>query len=117
MAEQIPRKDELQERAADGLPVTTSEVSNLAQAESELTGRGPIKGGVAATAQSVKDRQQNYIETAGDVARKPAEDISKADAAAVQSAEVCRYTIAISISAGRIWLDECLNFFFPLRKS
>jgi hypothetical protein len=88
MAPEIPRKDELQERAVDGHPVTKSEVSAIAQEESDLTGRGPIKGGVAATAQSVQAKQQNYVEAAGDVSRKPTEEITKEDAAEVQKAEV-----------------------------
>lgn len=88
MADQLPPKDELQERAADGHPITKDAVSDIASKESELTGGGPIKGGAAATAQSVHDKQQNYVQAAGDAARKPTEEITKADAAAVQSAEV-----------------------------
>ena len=88
MDTEIPRREEMEERATHGHPVTQAEASHIASEESDLTGRGPIKGGVAATAQSVHDRQQNYVETAGDVARKPAEEITKEDAAKVQKAEV-----------------------------
>ena len=38
--------------------VTQTEASAVASAESHITGRGPIKGGPAATAQSVHDRQR-----------------------------------------------------------
>lgn len=89
MSHEIPRKDELQERATDGHPMTKDEVSSIAQEETDLTGRGPIKGGAAATAQSIQARQQNYVEAAGDVSRKPTEQITKEDAAEVQKAEVC----------------------------
>ncbi|KAG9254590.1 uncharacterized protein F5Z01DRAFT_80885 [Emericellopsis atlantica] len=87
MSGQLPDKDIIQDRAVHGLPVTNDEVSHIASAESELTGTGPIKGGKAATAQSVHDKQQNFLEKAGDVARKPAEQITKEDAAEVQKAE------------------------------
>lgn len=88
MAPEFPRKDELQERAVDGHPVTKTEVSSIAQEETDLTGRGPIKGGATSTAQSVQAKQQNYVEAAGDVSRKPMENITKEDAAEVQKAEV-----------------------------
>lgn len=90
MSGQLPDKDMIQDRAVHGLPVTNEEVSNIATAESELTGTGPIKGGKAATAQSVHDKQQKFLEKAGDVARKPVDQITKADAAEVQKAEVSR---------------------------
>lgn len=88
MEGEIPRKDELQDRAAHGHPLTKSEVSEIASAESDITGGGPIKGGAAATAQSVHDKQQNYVEKAGDVSRKPAEEITKEDVSEVMKAEV-----------------------------
>ncbi|RSL97998.1 hypothetical protein CDV31_012795 [Fusarium ambrosium] len=83
----IPQKDELQARAMEGHPITQSEASTIAANESDMTGRGPIKGGTAATAQSIYDRQQNFLEKAGDIARKPIDEITKKDAAEVQSAE------------------------------
>ncbi|KAK1991431.1 hypothetical protein LX36DRAFT_753600 [Colletotrichum falcatum] len=78
MEPQLPGKNEIREQA---------EASALAAAETDVTGFGPIKGGTAATAQSARDRRQNFIAAAGDVARKPARDITMEDAAAVQSAE------------------------------
>jgi hypothetical protein len=53
-----------------------------------MTGRGPIKGGPAATAQSQHDRQQNFFAVAGEVGRKPPEQVTKEDAAKVQHFEV-----------------------------
>ncbi|KAM0420255.1 hypothetical protein ACHAPT_011913 [Fusarium lateritium] len=83
----IPQKDELKARAVDGRPITQSEASTIAANESDMTGGGPIKGGAAATAQSLHDRQQNFLEKAGDIARKPIDEVSKKDAAEVQKAE------------------------------
>lgn len=88
MTSLLPNKDELREQAVEGRPITQTEASTIASAESELTGLGPIKGGSAATAQSLHDKQQNFVAKAGDVARKPANEITKEDAAQVQSAEV-----------------------------
>ncbi|KAL6865990.1 hypothetical protein ACO1O0_002090 [Amphichorda felina] len=83
MEGQLPDKNALKDRAANGHPITRAEVSHIASEESDLTGMGPIKSGSAATAQSIRDRQQNYVEMAGDVARKPAGEITKEDAAHV----------------------------------
>lgn len=83
----IPQKDKLQARAMEGHPITQSEASTIAANESDMTGRGPIKGGAAVTAQSIHNRQQNFLEKAGDIARKPVGEITKKDAAEVQSAE------------------------------
>lgn len=85
----IPPKNELQARAVDGLPITQNEAATIAAAESDMTGQGPIKGGAAATAQSIHDKQQNFLQKAGEVARKPAGEVTKEDAADVQRAEVC----------------------------
>ncbi|RYP40979.1 hypothetical protein DL767_001295 [Monosporascus sp. MG133] len=87
MEPNVPSKTELQIQANEGRPVTQAEASAIASAESTITERGPIKGGAAATAQSLHDRQQNFLEKAGDVARKPANEITKEDAAQVQKAE------------------------------
>ncbi|OLN85469.1 hypothetical protein CCHL11_08064 [Colletotrichum chlorophyti] len=84
---QLPNKNEIREQAAYGEPITQTEASTLASAETDITGFGPIKGGTAATAQSLHDKQQNFIEKAGEVARKPAQEVTKEDAAEVQSAE------------------------------
>ncbi|TEA15680.1 hypothetical protein C8034_v002298 [Colletotrichum sidae] len=87
MNAQLPPKEEIREQAVEGRPITQAEASNLASAESEATGFGPIKGGSAATAQSMHDKQQNFVAKAGEVARKPADQVTKEDAAQVQSAE------------------------------
>ncbi|KAJ0164904.1 hypothetical protein CTA2_12926 [Colletotrichum tanaceti] len=84
---QLPNKNEIREQAAEGEPITQTQASALASAETDLTGFGPIKGGTAATAQSTHDKQQNFIAKTGDVARKPAQKITREDAAAIQSAE------------------------------
>ena len=85
---EIPSKVELDAQAHEGQPITQAEASDIAASESLITERGPIKGGAAATAQSLHDRQQNFLEKAGEVARKPADEVTKEDAAAVQRAEV-----------------------------
>lgn len=85
----LPTKTELHQQAAEGRPITQAEASEIATTESDLTdGGGPIKGGSAATAQSLHDMQQKFLEVAGEVARKPADEVTKDDAAKVQSAEV-----------------------------
>ncbi|WYZ39767.1 hypothetical protein EsH8_IV_000108 [Colletotrichum jinshuiense] len=83
----LPNKNEIREQAAEGEPITQTKASTLASAETDLTGFGPIKGGTAATAQSIHDKQQNFIATAGEVARKPAQEVTREDAAQVQKAE------------------------------
>ncbi|KAK4221522.1 hypothetical protein QBC38DRAFT_125498 [Podospora fimiseda] len=83
----LPNKDLLIAEAASGKPITQSAATAIAAAESDITGRGPIKGGPAATAQSIHDRQENLLVMAGDVARKPTNEITKEDAAKVQRAE------------------------------
>ncbi|KAI1762419.1 hypothetical protein GGR53DRAFT_468301 [Hypoxylon sp. FL1150] len=83
----LPSKEELHQRAVEGHPITQSEASKIAAAESDITGGGPIKGGPASAAQSQHDKQQNFFAKAGDVARKPPGEVTKEDAAQVQSAE------------------------------
>ncbi|KAK4238275.1 hypothetical protein C8A03DRAFT_15254 [Achaetomium macrosporum] len=87
MESELPAKEQLAVRATEGLPITQSEASAIAAAESDMTGRGPIKGGPAAAAQSQHDRQQNFFAVAGEVARKPPEQVTKEDAAKVQHFE------------------------------
>lgn len=84
----LPPKELLIAEAADGKPITQPAVSAIAAAESDMTGRGPIKGGPAATAQAIHDRQENFLAMAGDVARKPPQEVTKEDAAKVQRFEV-----------------------------
>ncbi|QPC73369.1 hypothetical protein HYE68_004121 [Fusarium pseudograminearum] len=66
----LPTKDDIKAQAVDGRPITQTEAAVIASEESSLTGGGPIKGGAAATAQSMHDRQKNFLEKAGDVVRK-----------------------------------------------
>ncbi|KAF4338742.1 seed maturation pm25 [Fusarium beomiforme] len=83
----FPTKDDIKAQAVDGRPITQAEASALASEESSLTGSGPIKGGAAATAQSLHDKQQNFLAKAGEVVRKPVNEVTKEDAAEVQRAE------------------------------
>ncbi|KAI2778255.1 hypothetical protein F4815DRAFT_447619 [Daldinia loculata] len=71
----------MHQRAVEGHPITQAEASQLAAAETDITGFGPIKGGPAAIAQSEHDRQQNFIAKASEIARKPVNQIIKEDAA------------------------------------
>ncbi|KAK4099505.1 hypothetical protein N658DRAFT_508547 [Parathielavia hyrcaniae] len=87
MESELPPKERLVAESTEGHPITQAKASSIAQAEHDMTGRGPIKGGTAATAQSLHDRQHNFFEVAGDVARKPSEKVTKEDAAKVQHFE------------------------------
>jgi hypothetical protein len=88
MASGLPTKDQLHQQVVDGRPITKSEVTDIAHAESERSDAGPVKGGSAATAQSLYDKQQNVVEKAGEVTRKCPGEITKQDAAEVQRADV-----------------------------
>ncbi|KAI0170265.1 hypothetical protein BJ166DRAFT_515533 [Pestalotiopsis sp. NC0098] len=87
MASDLPTKDQLHQQAVDGRPITDAEVSAIAHAEFERSDAGPIKGGSAATAQNLHDKQQDFLEKAGEVARKYPGEVTKGDAAEVQRAE------------------------------
>ncbi|KAJ4288286.1 hypothetical protein N0V88_007478 [Collariella sp. IMI 366227] len=87
MESELPHQEQLAAQAEDGRPITQSEASAIAHAESDMTRRGPIRGGPAATAQSLHDRQQNFLEVAGKVARKKAEEVTREDARRVQHFE------------------------------
>lgn len=88
MDSELPAKEQLAAQAEQGPPITQSEASAIAAAESDMTGRGPIRGGPAATAQSLHDREENFLAVAGEIARKPADQVTKEDAARVQHLEV-----------------------------
>ncbi|KAL9571750.1 hypothetical protein ACKAV7_004074 [Fusarium commune] len=83
----LPTKDDIRSQAVDGRPITQAEASAIASEESSLTGSGPINGGAAATAQSLHDKQQNFLEKAGEVVRKPPTEVTKEDAAELQRVE------------------------------
>jgi len=57
MESQLPTKQEVIAQATER-PITQAEASDLTSTESNLTGRGPVKGGPAATAQSLRDQQR-----------------------------------------------------------
>lgn len=110
MNSELPTKDELMARTADELPITQDEASKIAAAESDMTGRGPIKGGPAAIAQSLHDKQQNFLAKASEVAHKSADEITKEDAAEVQRSEVgrlqawhcCLLTFKVTLTIGGV---------------
>lgn len=112
MADGALPKDELKTRAVEGAPLSQEEVSAIESEETNRTGFGPVKGGPAATAQSIHDKQQTFFQKAGDLARKPVGEITKGDAADVQKAEV-RYLVSKAIS-GRESLRE-LTYFYSHR--
>ncbi|KAL1873177.1 hypothetical protein Daus18300_003996 [Diaporthe australafricana] len=87
MADTTLPKDELKTRAVEGAPLSQGEVSAIESEETNRTGFGPVKGGPAATAQSIHDKQQAFFRKAGDLARKPVGEITREDAAEVQKAE------------------------------
>lgn len=87
MDSELPSKEQLVAPAVDCRPITQSAAATIAATESDMTGRGPIKGGPAAPAQSLHDRQENFLAVADDVARKNAEEITTEDAAKVQRFE------------------------------
>ncbi|KAK3297296.1 uncharacterized protein B0H64DRAFT_440772 [Chaetomium fimeti] len=87
MESELPPKEQLAAQATAGRPITQPEASAIAHDEFDMTRRGPIKGGPAATAQSLHDRQQNFFEVAGDVARKPSGEVTQEDAKKVRHFE------------------------------
>lgn len=110
MTFEIPSVSELKHAAETGQRITPADVSTISQAESELTGRGPVRGGPAgnltrdhssyyasaykklivdvATAQSIAMRQMNFDTKVDEVSRKPSIDITQRDAREMQSTEV-----------------------------
>jgi hypothetical protein len=95
----VPSKDELLERVENGRPLTQAEVSSWAHQEAEQNdGNGVPKGGLASLANSLLENQQKMFEAAGEVARKAVEEITKEDAAMVQSAEVYSTNVLPSLS-------------------
>ncbi|OQE26655.1 hypothetical protein PENSTE_c005G02751 [Penicillium steckii] len=87
MTFEIPSVSELKHAAETGQRITPADVSTISQAESELTGRGPVRGGPAATAQSIAMRQMNFDTKVDEVSRKPSIDITQRDAREMQSTE------------------------------
>jgi hypothetical protein len=89
MERNIPSKDQLRNRAAQGHIITQEEVAAIQAAEADLTGFGAVKGGSAATAQSLHAKQQNFLAAANDVLRKPIQELTAEDASKLRKAEVC----------------------------
>lgn len=87
MTFEIPSVSELKHAAETGQRITPADVSTISQAESELTGRGPVRGGPAATAQSIAMRQMNFDSKLDEVSRKPSVQITQQDAREMQSSE------------------------------
>ncbi len=102
MESELPTKTSLESQAASGRPITQAEATAIAHAESDMTRRGSIKGGTAATAQALHDRQQNFYEVAGEVARKPSEEVTREDAARVQRFEVS-YVLPVQLFGWFCW--------------
>lgn len=88
MADGTLPKDELKTRAVEGAPLSQEEVSAIESEETSRTGFGPVKGGPAATAQSIQDKQQTFFRKAGDLASKPVSELTREDAAEVQKPEL-----------------------------
>ncbi|QQK47456.1 Seed maturation protein [Penicillium digitatum] len=87
MSFDIPTVAEIQLAAERGQRITQEDVSAISQAESALTGRGPSRGGPAATAQSLSMRQMNFENKVAEVSRKPSSAISLDDAEEIQATE------------------------------
>jgi len=88
MDSELPDIEQLQAQVEEGYPITQAEASAIAHNESDMTHRGPIKGGRAAIAQGLHDRRENFLRVAGEVARKPSDQITKEDAVRIQHFEV-----------------------------
>ncbi|EAW14387.1 uncharacterized protein ACLA_074240 [Aspergillus clavatus NRRL 1] len=100
MSFDLPSVDEIKRSAEVGQRITPEDVSVIAQAESELTGKGPIRGGPAAmknpdsavltkpaTAQSLAMRQMNFDTKLDEISRKPQSHITQEDAREIQATE------------------------------
>ncbi|OJJ46044.1 hypothetical protein ASPZODRAFT_152278 [Penicilliopsis zonata CBS 506.65] len=87
MSFDLPSVSELKRAAEAGQRITAEDVSVIAQAESELTGSGPIRGGPAATAQSLAMRQMNFDTKFDELTRKPQSHITQEDAREIQATE------------------------------
>ncbi|KAJ5675289.1 uncharacterized protein N7477_005223 [Penicillium maclennaniae] len=83
----LPSVTELKQAVESGQRITREDVSVISHAESALTGRGPLRGGPAALAQSLAMRQMNFDNKVDEVSRKPQSHITQNDARAIQSIE------------------------------
>ncbi|KAJ5765811.1 hypothetical protein N7520_005370 [Penicillium odoratum] len=87
MSAEIPTVADLKQAVEAGQRITPADVSMISHAESILTGRGPLRGGPAATAQSLAMRQMNFDAQLDEVSRKPQSHITHEDAREMQATE------------------------------
>ncbi|EQB51191.1 hypothetical protein CGLO_09287 [Colletotrichum gloeosporioides Cg-14] len=81
-------KETIQKLAENGHVITAKEVADIDKAEKALTGNDhTVKNGLAATAQSMHDKQQTVLKMEADLKSKPESDITKDDAKELQTAE------------------------------
>ncbi|KAF4847913.1 hypothetical protein CGCSCA4_v005174 [Colletotrichum siamense] len=81
-------KETIKNLAENGHIITAKEVADIDKAEKALTGNDhTVKNGLAATAQSVHDKQQTFLKMEADLKSKPESDITKDDAKELQTAE------------------------------
>ncbi|KAJ5310911.1 uncharacterized protein N7443_003372 [Penicillium atrosanguineum] len=83
----LPSVADLKQAVESGQRITREDVSVISHAESALTGRGPLRGGPAALAQSLAMRQMNFDSKVNEVSRKPQSLITQGDAREIQSTE------------------------------
>ncbi|KAJ5013522.1 hypothetical protein K4K57_002713 [Colletotrichum sp. SAR 10_99] len=81
-------KEIIENLAENGHIITAKEVADIDKAEKALTGNDhTVKNGLAATAQSIHDKQQTFLKMEADLKSKPESDITKDDAKELQTAE------------------------------
>ncbi|KAF3928943.1 hypothetical protein AA313_de0207125 [Arthrobotrys entomopaga] len=85
--ERLPAQAELVHQAEKGILFTPQQVAYIAQKETESNGPGIAAGGPAATAQSLYDKQQNFLEEASKIIEKEPAAITKEDASHLMSLE------------------------------
>ncbi|KAK2776563.1 seed maturation protein pm25-like protein [Colletotrichum kahawae] len=84
----VADKETIKTLAENGHVITPQEVADIDKAEKTLTGNDhTVKNGLAATAQSMHDKQQTFLKKEADLKSKPESDITKDDAKDLQSAE------------------------------
>ncbi|KAK6533486.1 hypothetical protein TWF694_002425 [Orbilia ellipsospora] len=85
--ERLPTQAELVHQAEQGILFTPQQVADITQKEAESNGSGIAAGGPAATAQSLYDKQQNFLEEASKIIEKEPTTITKNDASHLMSLE------------------------------
>ncbi|TQN69901.1 hypothetical protein CSHISOI_05576, partial [Colletotrichum shisoi] len=81
-------QETVQHLADNGHIISPKEISEIAQSEKDQTGNPvPAAGGLTATAQSLHDKQQNFLVKEAEIEKKSESDITKDDAKEIQSAE------------------------------